>query len=198
MTGYWGAHYPKSTLGDVTFPNLRQLTLWNYVFCYSNQFEWVLQHKKLDSLSLIGCPIAVHLEIDHPGDCPNCSNCLFDSGSFDGTVTETDIGIFIWRNNLRWAQWLKKFQTDLNLKEFRMCGGHRHELSGDEPLEEFESCIWNEESAYNDLIELDETCCEDEVDWDVLENDEMRSLTQPDNMPLVSPVDAATCITYWW
>src|ERR1700761_707567 len=62
MKSYWGVRL-KPTLEDLYFPKLRQLTLWSFVFAYDSQFEWLVRHTKLESLSLIGCPIVVQMEI---------------------------------------------------------------------------------------------------------------------------------------
>lgn len=124
MKSYWGICL-KPTLEDLYFPKLRQLTLWSFVFAYGSQFEWLIRHTKLESLSLIGCPIVVQMEIE-----PQTRCLIFDPSRFQGDITKSNLGFYIWRNALRWAPWLSHIETDLVcLRSFRFCRGHLHELA---------------------------------------------------------------------
>lgn len=60
MKSYWGPFYGLS-FQALEFAKLRHLTLWNFAFLYEVQLEWILKHKGLETLNLIGCPIVVHM-----------------------------------------------------------------------------------------------------------------------------------------
>jgi hypothetical protein len=201
MTGYWGP-CPSNDFEELRFPKLRHLTLWNYAFVYKSQFEWVLRHGKLESLSLIGCPIVVHMEVEHlSNDCACCR--LFDPDRFDGTVTNTTMGTRIFRNSLRWAPWLKRIRSDLiYLKNFQMCGGHKLELSTDWAVDRmdklahelnltFEDAGLQEDIVadmdYGDLNNIPTILLDDEIDSRWIEDPEMLEFDTVDGIPMVRP-----------
>jgi hypothetical protein len=191
MTSYWGPCL-SNDFEDLRFPRLRHLTLWNYAFVYKSQFEWILRHNNLESLSLIACPIVVHMEIDHVSN--ECTNCrLFDPDRFEGNVITTSWGTKIFRNSVRWSSWLTRVKNNLiRLKEFQMCGGHQHELAADwfDRMDEtskklqlkFEDSEADQEMVYEIPSEAVFFMEDDEMDIDVLEDPDIDSA---DCMPKV-------------
>jgi hypothetical protein len=167
-----------------------QLSFTRVIF-YPRQFEWILHHTNLESLSLIACPILIHVETDHPTDCPNCKP--FDSTIFEGEITTSKLGVHVWRNSLRWTTWLNRFREELGqLKEFRMCGGHSNETHTCPNWSRADRVNWeNEMGDEDEAYELSSETFEDneldsEVDADNLEfMEDFVILRVSDRMPMV-------------
>jgi hypothetical protein len=180
MTCYWGIETMPS-IEELRLPNLRQLTLWKYVFAYKSQFEWILQHTTLESLSLIACPIVVHIEIDGQSDCK--SGHIFDRNRFQGNITPTTSETHVWSNSMRWTAWLARIGTDLvHLKNFQFCGGHGHELVHNWTLEA-DQIIFVGNEAYDEDI-----YCPHLLDQpgEVMDMDAEQRPLSTDYMPVVS------------
>ncbi|KAI6279091.1 hypothetical protein MCOR03_004085 [Pyricularia oryzae] len=108
---------PEFDTSDISFPNLRALSLGNFNFAYDWQVDWIASHKALRTLWLDDCPIAHYFNVlDYGLE-------EFRTGELTKLpqTSEEELGYV---SSLRWSAVFDKFREALpELEDVRLAHG---------------------------------------------------------------------------
>lgn len=109
---------PEFDTSNISFPNLRALSLGNFNLAYDWQVDWIVSHKGLRTLWLDDCPIAHYFNLTHYG------LEEFRISELEKLPQADSSEDVVYVSSLRWSGVFDKIREGLpDLEDFRLAHG---------------------------------------------------------------------------